>query len=199
MIKRLIRKAERYTMYHGTSYENAKKILSDGFIKPRNETGATSDLTYTLQNDVIYLSENVGYASSYINSNEQVAFEVIIDDKLDKLRADEDSVRPKDFFPKFEQACQEKGVEVPEDVIEYWDSYGVYEKIQKQSDPIYLQIANEILNELAIEDSLQYGSIAFVGSIPVNRISRMYVGIKGESTTITLDELNRLAKEEGWE
>lgn len=199
-MKRLIRKAKVHTMYHSTAYEIAKTILEDGFIKPVSETGVINPLTYSLQKDVVYLSEYRGEAW-HSNTKGIVCFEIMIDDEVDNLGADEDGIDVEGFTQRFYEECEARGIELePELKQEWFAKRDFYVELKKLlNNPTYEEITTKLLKEFSFKDSIRnMGSVAFIGSIPIDRISKMYVETQ-ETSIITLDELLRIGKELGWE
>jgi hypothetical protein len=90
-MKRLIKKADNISFYHGTNIKNALNIIKNGEINTRNsQTEKQETYNNTFNNNAIYLTTNFNKSKSYAGKNYGVIFTIAIDDNDKNILLDED-------------------------------------------------------------------------------------------------------------
>jgi len=176
--------------YHGTNSIALLQIIEDGFIQPLEKTNKQNlcCCTTTMQTDVIYLTTESFIANFYTPKrkrivDDQPAYSCILEIELpfdSKLfRPDEDYMN--DILSYTEYKLYDKYVS-EDDYEQYTEQYLRLFKdaTKKDIDFRYLFSKNKelgltILSESDSKLSLELGSVAFIGKIPISSIKAVMI------------------------
>lgn len=209
MMKRLIRKANSMVCYHGTTLDNAIKIVNAGAIKPYDsvESGIlnTFELRESYREDVVYLTTNLETAKIFANVEQDSFFEFEVDDEkhvdgnagiifvvnlndTSNLIADDtviDDIDKAKILLAAGVELTDEEREILESAETKWGKNNFYDsqlhQIVTRSE--YVDLMNQYVDDnFSYEDTLNgvYSAVAYKGEIPLNMISEVMVFPFGE-------------------